>query len=157
MKPKQFDFFDIDKFHLDAEWVAQPKMYLEYAQKLADARADWEKAKAERDLVEAELDHHIRTCPEEYGLEKITEPVVSKAIIRQIRFHDAQNHVFVCKKAMDDFSVIVEALEHRKKALESLVYLHGTGYFAEPKLSPRQERDINERSIERALSPRGKR
>lgn len=153
-QPKDYDVFELDKHHLDDEWENQPKLYYEAAMKLVDARALFEKAKAARDLIEAELDHSIRVSPEEFSLEKLTESVVAKTILRQISYHDANNEVLAAKKRMEELNAFVDALEHRKKALESLVYLHGQAYFAEPRLSHKQEKAISEKQMEKAFSRR---
>ena len=135
MKPENngFDLFDIDENRLDEEWVSQPRHYYEQAVKLADARKKYEQMKAEKDVVEAELDFDVRSKPGDFDLEKITEPVVKNTILLQPRHKEATKALIESKHSMDIVQAIIDALDHRKKALENLVSLRLANYFSEPK------------------------
>lgn len=143
-KNNDFDFFHLDEYALDTEWVRQPALYFEYAKKLADARAELEQARSARDVVSAEIDRDIRDDPAKFGLQKITESAVEKAIILHSRYDQANQRVMKCKHEMDLIQAAVDALEHRKKALESLVYLQGQNYFSKPHV-PKGAGDERER------------
>lgn len=127
------NMIEINELELDKEWIKQPKMYLEHAAKLADARAEMDEAKSALTLVEAEMDLKIRNNPERYEIEKITEKTVQTTIITSARYKETQKEFFEAKHKVDLLSAVVDALEHRKKALENLVHLHCAGYFAEPR------------------------
>lgn len=127
------DLFALDPNRLDAEWVEQPRLYHVHAVKLADARETWERAKAGRDVVTAELDRFVRRDPAAFGLEKVTESGVEKAVILQIRHKDATEKVITAKHGMDVMQAMVDALDHRKRALEKLVDLRLAHYFSEPR------------------------
>lgn len=128
----QDDFFDIDIHRLHEEWQEQPRRFRKYATKLAHARKKFEKAKAVRDVVEAELDREIRTDPQSHGIDKITESCVAKAIVLNKRYQNANSDVIDCKHEMDILQAAVDALDHRKKALENEVSLRLADYFADP-------------------------
>ena len=48
------------------------------------------------------------------------------------------------KHKVDVLQVVVDALDHRKKALENLVTLHGMSYFASPKAPKEIRNDVKE-------------
>lgn len=136
--------FGIDKNILDDEWLGQPKLYFNWAVQLEDARAAFEEVKAEFDVVKAEVDLAIRNDPGnvDYDLPKdavekgkVTEKMVAAALLQQTEYKDAQQAVFSAKHRVGILQAAVTALDHRKKALEKLVDLHGQKYFASPRAS----------------------
>ncbi len=126
------EFFHIDKHRLDEEWEDQASTFYEFSTKLADAREDHDRFKAKLDVIEAEFDKGIRQRPEEFGVEKITEKAVEKTIILQTKYRDARDDVIRSKHDVDICEAAVKALEHKKKGLESMVYLQSQGYNSEP-------------------------
>ena len=136
------DIFDLDKNRLDEEWTQQPRLYAQYATKLADARAEHERAKASRDVVEAELDRDIRLNPEKYDLTKVTEGSIQSTITLQKAHRKVVGDVIEASHTVDTLDAYVRALDHRKKALEKLVDLRLADYFSEPRKGPvAQERE----------------
>ncbi len=134
-KAMEPEILHIDKHLLDEEWVHQPKLYFEYASELAQARMELEEAKAEFDVVKAEIDLTIRSDPTDYDLpEKTTEVMIGKALILTDEYQEAQKIVFTAKHRVDILSSAVTTLDHRKKALENLVELHGRNYFSTPRI-----------------------
>jgi len=129
-------FLDIDKNLLDDEWINQPKLYFKWAVQLEDAREDLDNAKADFDLVKAEVDLAIRNDPNKYDLpDKITEKMIAAAVPVQPEYEEAQKVFFLTKHQVGVLQAAVTALDHRKKALEKLVDLHGQKYFASPRAS----------------------
>lgn len=124
--------YEINPNQLDREWVEQPKLYHEAALELADARRDLEEAKRERDVVRAEVALDIRTNPKKYGLEKVTEATIAAAVPTTSAVKMSEANVIDFKHAVDIHSASVDALEHKKRALEKLVALRLADYFAEP-------------------------
>lgn len=127
--------FGINKNILDDEWLRQPKLYFNWALQLEDARADFEEVKAEFDVTKAEVDLAIRTNPDNYDLPKVTDKAILASMIVQPEYKDAQREVFKAKHRVGILQAAVTALDHRKKALEKLVDLHGQKYFASPRAS----------------------
>lgn len=148
------DIFDLDQNRLDEEWLGQSKLYMTYASQLADARAEWERAKASRDLVSAELDRDIRSNPDKYDLVKITEGGVEKTIITQRGFQTSNEAVIKAKHKVDLLQATVEALDHRKKSLEALVSLWIGSYFSDPK-APKEGREKVDEITKRNIRQRG--
>jgi hypothetical protein len=123
---------DIDEYNLDLEWKRQPTLYLEMATELADAKGDHDAAKSDFEIVKAKLSMNIRSNPNSFGLDKVTESTVNNALVTQKNYAIAQSGVIKAKHKVDLLQAVVVALEHRKRALESLVSLHGQKYFSEP-------------------------
>ena len=63
--------------------------------------------------------------------------MIGKAIILAEEYQYAQKLVFIAKHRVDVLSGAVTALDHRKKALENLVDLHGRNYFSTPRIDTR--------------------
>lgn len=148
------EFFDLDMHRLDEEWLRQPRLYHDYAVKLADARATWERAKAAREVVQAELDRDARRSPSLFGLDKVTEPAVEKAVLLHKRYQKANEEVIIAKHEMDVLQAAVDTLEHKKKALENMVSLHGRDYFAVPRATAETGPAVERMKSDRALGPR---
>ncbi len=153
MKNHQDDvsFFDLDDKKLDEEWNRQSRLYYKWGIKLADARAEVERAKASRDLVYAELNKDIRSDPVKYDLPKTTESLVESIILIQDKYKLVLEKYISVKHKMDVLTVTVEALDHRKKALENLVRLFEMNYFSEPK-GPRGLREEEVKDLHRKIS-----
>ena len=148
---EEVSFFDLDDKRLDEEWNSQPQLYYNWGVKLADAKAAVERAKASRDLVYAELNKDIRSDPVKYDLPKTTESLVESIILIQDKYKLAHEKYIAAKHKMDVLTVTVEALDHRKKALENLVHLFGMNYFSEPK-GPRGMREEEVKDLHRKIS-----
>lgn len=141
------DFFDIDPNALDKEWVNQPRLYYTYASEAAEARDAWERAKAEKEVMEAEMEEaeaevslKIRRNPDGYNLEKVTEDCIKKTVLLQAEYKaaqrllfQAQQKVIKAKSKLDLAEVAVKTLDHKKAALEDLVRLRLANYYAEPR------------------------
>jgi len=130
-KDLEFDFFDIDINRLDEEWIGQPKIFFKYASELADAKRRLEEAKAELDVVKAICDNNVRNNPPKDT--KLTETLITNIIIQIPKYKKAQKILRIKKHRVDILQAAVNALDHRKSALERLVSLHGQNYFAVPK------------------------
>lgn len=128
------DIFRPNRDALDGEWVEQPRLYYEWAAKLAEARSEYERTKADLKLVEAELDRDIRRDPESFGHAKITETLVERTIQLQRAYRRAHDLMLQAKHTAEQLEAAVTALDHRKRALEGLVQLWLASYFAAPRV-----------------------
>jgi hypothetical protein len=91
-------------------------------------------ARVNLDLVKAELDKEIRTNPEKFGIEKVTEAAVTHTIISQGKYKESQEELMQAEYESNIASAAVNAFNARKVALENLVKLYGQQYFAGPKM-----------------------
>jgi len=128
-----FNFFEIDEHNLDKEWIKQPSLYFTWARKLADARLAVDEAKSELDVIKAEASRAIRDDPGEFGFEKVSEAIVATAVNEHPDVMKGVQKLYDARHEHDVYQAAVFALEHRKRALEKLVDLHGQSYFSTPK------------------------
>jgi hypothetical protein len=134
------NIYTINKYALDEEWERQPRLYYRYAKKLSIAKRKLREAEGNLEVVDAELDLHVRTRPSRHGLESlksITEKVIANAILRNPKHQRAQRRVNRAKHRVDVLQVVINTLEHRKKALSDEVELFGMNYFSIPTASRR--------------------
>lgn len=127
---------DIDEHALDREWVSQPRNVLRYTTKLANAKHEVATAKARLDVIEAELDQRIRANPEAFGIQgKPTENMIERRVVLAKDYQACLDRLNTAQHRVDLLTGVVKALEHKKDGLESLVYLQGRAYYAEPTAS----------------------
>jgi hypothetical protein len=134
------DDIKIDESSLDVEWLDQPSLMMKYARHAAQCRLEMDKAKEALELVKAELDKEIRSFPDRFGIEKITDKVVENTIPMQPDYKEAINNFIKARFESDVAYGAVKAMETRKDALENLGRLMGLQYFA----GPRMPRDLHE-------------
>lgn len=142
MPKKQPSDFMPDKDDLDGEWVRQPELYHEYATQLADARLDLEEKRNALDVIQAELDNDIRTDPDAYGFTKVTDAVVKATLPAQPEYKKATDRVNKARHRVHILEAAVASLDHKKKALENLVYLHGQNYFSSPRARGEDKQEV---------------
>ena len=123
----------IDENALDLEWLTQPRLMLQYIDEQASARRQVDREKEKLAVVRAELDKKIRSNPESFELEKITESLISSTIIVQKKYKKAMKVVIDAQYEYQMAQGAVQSVEQRKSALENLVKLFGMGYFSGPK------------------------
>jgi hypothetical protein len=140
LRRKSAKAVQIDLARLDQEWVDQPVLFHEFACLLADARRDEGYAKAELDLVKSEMLREIRSNPERFYIDKVTEGTVEAAVCVSKRYQDAKKKVIEAEHWVGHVKAIVDALDHKKKGLESAVYMHNSDYFSAPRVRGASER-----------------
>lgn len=124
----------IDETALDVEWLEQAGLMFRYAENAAKARQKLDRKKESLDVVKAEIDTRIRTDPDKFNLEKVTEGAILNTILQQQAYRTAYQEFVDAKYEADIAQAAVIALAQRKDALENLVRLHGQQYFAGPKM-----------------------
>jgi len=133
--------FDIDRSRLDDEWVDQPRMYNRYALASAEARLEYNRAKATLDVTKAETELRVRKNPEKYELTKVTESVIASVVLLDKQCQMAAMSVAEARHDLDVAEAAVSAMDHRKKALEDLVRLFLADYFSKPR-EPEGAKDV---------------
>ena len=122
----------LDPDSIDTDCLAQTDLVMKYIRFAADADLVMDKAKERLDLVKAELDNKIRTNPEKFKIEKITETVVSNTILMQEVYKNAVTDYLEAKHEAKIVNGTTRAVDHRKSMIEKLVQLHGQSYFSGP-------------------------
>ena len=133
MSTRDTSLVEIDKDRLDTEWAGQAGLFYDHAMQLAEAKLNQASAKTNVDLVEADLSLKIRSNPDQYGLGKVTEAAIKDTVTTHPAYAKAVAEGYEARYETDVLQAAVDALEHRKRALESLVQLHGMSYFSQPK------------------------
>jgi len=150
-KPER-DFFKIDEHDLVREWVEQPELFYKYARRLADARLELSQRETAVDVAKADADNLIRERPKKFGLpEKPTEAAIKAAIINMPSYTQAMKFLHEAAHAVALLDAAVKTLDHRKRALENLVDLHGQNYFASPRDKSGKAGDMVSRRANRPL------
>jgi len=135
----------IDPGSLDVEWLDQPRRFAKYAHLSAEANMQADLAKEQRELVEAELDNRIRQNPEAFGIAKVTEPAIEKAIKQQRQYKRASLKAIKAKFEAAVLAGAVRSFDHRKTALEHYQRLWEREYVSLPRPLPVQDDDWRER------------
>jgi hypothetical protein len=123
---------EIDKSKLDEECQNQAPQTEHFSRLLADATLEWDQRKAELALMDAKLDREIRESPEDFGISKLTETVISNMILIQAERVRAQESLNKAKHVAGVLQAAVSGLVDRKKSLVCLIELFAMGYFSSP-------------------------
>lgn len=153
----EHSFVEIDQDALDKEWVRQPKLYMRYATKLAVAEDELARAKAAVEVVKAEVERDIRSDPGKYKMVKVTESAIEARVLVSKPHQEALEEYHKAKHEVDCLKAACKALDHKKAALENLVYLHGQNYFSSPRV-PKEGGEamdqVVKKSVRKALRER---
>jgi hypothetical protein len=149
-------FLEINRNRLDREWERQPMLYHEHAVNLADAKLALDDAESAFDVVRAEVMLDIYERPDAHGLDKATKDTVEAALALNKKVKAAKSAVHRAKHLVELTTAIVKGLDHKKRALESLVSLHGQDYFSEPRASAEDKKRIEDEGKRRVRRPLGK-
>lgn len=144
---------DLDESALDREWLRQPKLYMTFALQLAQAKLEHVTAKANLDVVRAEMELKVRDTPTDYDINKVTEAVISAVVETQPKVKRAVHELNIARHRVDVLEAIVNTLEHRKRTLENLVTLHGQNYFSTPRASKEGQDKLNGQIKQGARKP----
>jgi hypothetical protein len=143
MKRPKGEFHEIDKYRLDLEWIRQPKMTRYYNEKLAKAKKRMTLAKAAVKVREAEVGKKVRVKPKKYGISKLTEAAIASTVTALVFSKDCDEYMELVDAEFEVNMLIAaqETLRDRRKALEDLVALYFSGYFADPKKPKNVDKD----------------
>lgn len=136
----------IDEDALAEEWMRQPGLYLKWALREASAKREAEHAKRLVEVSRAQMDHRCRKYPHKYGLDKVTDSSVNRAVELTQEVQEAER-VYIDKKHTADVALaVVWAINQRKAALQNLVSLQLTNYYSTPQVD-KGVRDMEKRAI----------
>jgi len=121
-----------DPTQLDREWVLQPKLLLEFADQLSAKKREYDRQKALNDIADAKLSLRIRSNPSKYKLKSVNETAIKNVLYSHPAYAKRVMLLIELREEVDHLANIVTAIEHRKRALEGLVSLHGQKYFSVP-------------------------
>lgn len=125
---------EINSNNLQGEWEKQAPLYMYYAKEAAKLEREKDLTKELMEVTKAELDAQIRENPSSFTkAPKLTESIVSNITTEHKRYREAFSKYIEIKYTHAILSSAVKAFEHKKKALENLVMLSLSGWYAEPK------------------------
>ena len=127
---------EIDGGDLWEEWRRQSKLTYEANKAKADAKHALAQAKSRMKVTAAKLKLQIRSAPEKFGLDKITEDGVKSALEVHEDYLKVEQEVLQAEYAEDIYSAKVLAFVDRRKALENLVQLLSIEYHGEREPRP---------------------
>ncbi|MBN1181515.1 MAG: hypothetical protein JXB49_04450, partial [Bacteroidales bacterium] len=111
----------IEEGCLDVEWIGQAELMLKYGKHAAEMKRNLDRAKEKLELTKSELDRAIRTSPEDFDLEKVTDKAIDALIPTLTEYKEASKEYLNAKFESDVAFAAVKAFEQRKDALENLV------------------------------------
>jgi len=157
--------FRIDKLNLDMECIRQAELYKEYSDNLASAVFNRDKCKEELAVLKAEVDSEIRADPSEYGFESArpTEAAILNTVIQDSRVVKKTEEFLELSHQVNILTGSKGAMEQKKTALELIVKLYVSGYWADPHVSKTdgeqfEKKVVDEESVKELESnPRMKR
>jgi hypothetical protein len=125
-------FLQIDETVLDKQAAQQPRLMWTYSKMAAKANQKLDEEEAELKVVECEVDEAIRSAPEKFGLDKITEPAIKRAILRAKEYQKALKNVIKARSDLRLCQAAVATLDHRRTSISNFVKLSEQNYFARP-------------------------
>jgi hypothetical protein len=147
---KEFEsLLDIDKTRLDDEAEKQPYKVWRYGKLSAKALRDVDEAIADLKLAEADVDAAIRQKPSKFGIEKITEPAVKRAILRSREYKEALKLLNNAHYRVRVLDAANKALDHRRTSLSMLDGQDARNYYSRPAQKVRT--DTGRSQIRKAL------
>jgi hypothetical protein len=154
MEDCEFLAEDIDLGQLEIEWQRHPARYNRIATTLAEEQSKLARLESQREAIEAEIDSDVRQRPEHYGFAKTTEAAIAGAVAMHDKVIEAKKSVLRCRADIEMLKAAINTMEHRKRALENLVTLHGQNYFSVPRTKSDNEafRERSARVTDRSAS-----
>lgn len=143
--------FAIDKNALDDEWLRQSVLVYQYNSQLVEAQSCLQAAKSGVDVTRAEVDGVVRA-----SMEKPTEGKVKAAVESSMEVREAVEELHVIQKDVGMLQAALNALEHKKRALENLVKLHLCRYYEKPHINDDEVDDEDVEDFERRATRRGR-
>lgn len=131
----------INRNSLDEECAHQPQLLFEWGEALARASLRAKEAKNRLKVVEAEIAMDVRSAPQKYGLDKITESSVAATVLLQPQYEAAHKELITAEYEEELLSQMVKALSDRRSELENLVRLHGQMYWSKPDTTATTQED----------------
>jgi hypothetical protein len=127
-------FGELDIYNLHLEWIKQDRLVGYYGAKLAKAKRKYEETHSACKVFEAETGRRIRRKPGRYGVKRLTEAAIKEVVATELLTSQEHENLIDSKYEVEMLEAAMRRLEHRKKALSDLVYLHSQQYFAQPTL-----------------------
>lgn len=127
----------IDHTQLDVEWLEQAALAMRYGVYFADAKKDVAEAQEKVKIVRAKLVRRVNKKPEKYlgkGV-KLTAPVVEAYYRTHTDHMEAKEDLIEKEHTLTIIEIAKSEISFtRKSALENMVKLYNSQYFAGPEM-----------------------
>lgn len=134
-REKTFDELEaalaIDKFNLDDDIVQQPELYRIVSQRYESEVSKRDAAKQALTEIEANTDAEIRNAAAKHN-ERVTENDIKSQVAVHREVLAAKQDLHILNQSVGQLKGLEKAYDHRMKALDLLVRLHGSQYFSTP-------------------------
>jgi hypothetical protein len=138
---------EIDKYALDTECMDQPRKFSHWAEVLAEATAERDRADQNVDVVKAQIETAMRADPVTWGLDKVTDASIKAAVTQNDKVVHTVEALIKAKYRVNVLFAAKEAFEQRKSMLENLVKLFLSGYWSDPRI-PKEGTEAGGRASE---------
>lgn len=139
----------IDPLSLDEELKWQPSLFEKWNKAYAQACYEFDRSKEALEVVYAELYEEIANDPEDFGLERYTEPAIKQNILLQPKYKIAKKRKHKARRNMQILSGAKDAMRQKKDALENLVRIFLSGYYSDPKVPHKAKEVFSKKQEER--------
>ena len=136
----------INKHSLDSEWERQAQLYMKWAENYADSMLTRDRAKENVDLVRAECYKDIVQASVDRDEKKPTEGAINNITLEDEQYKEAVSNYLETKKDAEILAGAKEAMQHKKKALESITHLWLGSYYAELKIPAEAKKESFEKT-----------
>jgi hypothetical protein len=117
---------------LDIEFIRQSRIYMKYAELLAEAEKDMRDKKNALEYISSVISKETRE--DKTIKDRITDSLITSRIELDERYRVATAALSQALYQKDILSGVIKALEHKKTGLENAVKMWIGGYFAGPKV-----------------------
>lgn len=148
----------INPHALDEEWLRQPELFAKYGKMQADAEQCVRELKERLKVLEAKLTRRVIDDPDLAG-GKSTQQATDAYIVAHPKYRQLRKKLSDAEHEQELLKSICYALSHKKTALENMVVLLRSEYFAGP-TTPKNLPDLREleektkRRARRKVQPR---
>lgn len=129
-KPLPKELLDISLDNLETTAAKLPQALFLWGTELAGLRRDVKLQKNKVTILKATLDNQIRSSPQSYALEKITEKGVESCVLSHPEYQEAQKALTDLEYDEDVLQEFVRALSAVKSEITDLATLHGQMYWS---------------------------
>lgn len=123
----------VDPENLEKACQDQLGLYDEIGQCVVELSTEFKLAKANLDLVEAELQKKVRQSPSEFGVDKPTESAIQAVIRSHDAYKTALQEMIEAERLYKSVEVLEEVALQRKGVIRALVDLYIHNYYATQK------------------------
>lgn len=120
----------IDPLKLNDEWEGHSEQVGQWAREHVRTMSALAEAEDHLELTKAEIEVEVREAPKEYGIEKVSNDVVTAVVRTQPEVKAAVDAVREARKHNNLAKAAMLSLEHRKRSLTKMTDLWTHEYYS---------------------------